>query len=636
MFPHSARHRVGLIGKTIVLVLCFVLGFSGTSTSIVRESVLLVSAGEEGPNSDIGPNPVPTNWHMENFTKTAQFFATLQAPDGGMMEAEDDPYENTDNTLESIWVWCRYYQLTGDNTYYPYVLNAWNYSIAHPAWLEDDSGKVYSSAWALAAEQNFREVYNNWTYSWYANSSMSFIVNVNALEPDIFLFNWLTRVHIRGWAAGNMYNYALGVGNETAKWKAVEYGNATMSTIEGDPTLLAQEGWALAGGTSMWGIWQSSMQEFPNATWMQTYGPSLRTEVTNPGVGAGNSQVGWEAWYAGGHYGVWNITSDKQYYVNFLDILDRQIAADGDDDGGLPTNYGEPDDTDESWVTSYRAFLVLDLFNKMPSGNAPGVADLQGADWVGAGGDVVLGWNPSGDDGAGESDVVFYEIYYSVNDLSCGYGVLNFTRLGVVFAGSYVFDHSGAGADSKNYTYYVATRDYEGWRTSSNVYGGKCAIPLSSGMNLVSIPFRTHFADASFIFFEMWNLESAWTYDTSDPANPWKLYDPQKPFNDLSAVDVTMGVWVNVSANANLYVAGIVLQSVLIPIKSGWNLIGFPSMTNDTLGNVLSGISYDRVEAYDPSSPPYHLKAVGDTYLMQAGKALWVHALSDGSILIQN
>ncbi|MFQ5883986.1 MAG: hypothetical protein ACE5IO_02685, partial [Thermoplasmata archaeon] len=76
--------------------------------------------------------------------------------------------------------------------------------------------------------------------------------------------------------------------------------------------------------------------------------------------------------------------------------------------------------------------------------------------------------------------------------------------------------------------------------------------------------------------------------------------------------------------------------SISIPIKTGWNLIGFPSMTNDTLGNVLSGISYDRVEAYDPSSPPYHLKAVGDAYLVQAGQALWVHALSDGSILIQN
>lgn len=625
---------MGLLGKTFGLFLCLLLGFSASATSAMIMPGSLVSADDRIPNSDIGPYPVPNNWHVENFTKTAQFFATLQAPDGGMMEAEDNPFENTDNTLESIWVWCRYYQLTGDNTYQPNVTKAWNYSIANPAWLEPDSGRIYSSAWALAAEQKFREVYYDWTYSWYANASMWFIVNESAWEPGFLPF--VSKIHIMGWGAGNLYRYALNVGNDTAKRLAVDYGNATMAYIEGDPTLLAQESWALAGGTSMWGIWQSSMQEFPNKTWMETYGPSLRTKVTNPGVGPGNSQVGWEAWYAGGHYGIWNITSDKQYYVNFLDISDRQIAADGDDDGGLPTNYGDPDDTDESWVTSYRAYLILDLFSEMPAGNAPDVADLQGVGWVGAGGDVVLGWDPSGDDGAGESDVVFYEIYYSVNDLSCGYGVLNFTRLSVVFAGSFVYDHPGAGTDSRNYTYYVATRDYEGWRTSSSVYGGKCAIPLSSGMNFVSVPFQTTFTDASFIFFEMWDLESAWAYDTSDPANPWKLYDPQKPFNDLSNVYPTMGVWVNVSSNANLYVAGMVLQSISIPIKTEWNLVGFPSMTNDTVGNILSGISYDRVETFDPSSLPYHLKAVGDSYLMQAGQALWVHALSNGTIQIQN
>jgi hypothetical protein len=362
-------------------------------------------------NSDAIPSPSQAEWHLQNFTKTAQFFASLQGGDGGMMEAEDNPFENTDNTLESIWVWCRYFELTGDNTYYPYVINAWNYSILNPAWLEPDSGQVYSSAWALAAEQRFHTVYDDWTYSWYANASMRFINNVSGMEPNIFLFPFETRVHIRGWAAGNLYRYALDVGNVTAKWEAVGYGNATMIEMMNDPTLLSTESWALAGGTSMWGIWQSSMQEFPDPMWMRSYGPFLDTEVVNPGSGPGRSQVGWEAWYAGGHLGVWDVTGDDSYYLHFLNITDRQIAADGDDDGGLPTNYGEPDNTDESWVTSYRAYMVLDEFSRMPQGNPPRAADLQMAEISPGGSDVLLDWSLSPDDAGGEMDVFAYELH---------------------------------------------------------------------------------------------------------------------------------------------------------------------------------------------------------------------------------
>jgi hypothetical protein len=623
------RH-VGLIYKTMSLVFCIVLGLSGMASSpTLSDTIEIVNS-----NSDTVPSPAQMDWHLENSTKTAQFFATLQGLDGGMMEAEDNPFENTDNTLESIWVWCRYYELTGDNAYLQNVLNAWNYSIANPAWLEDDSGKIYSSAWALAAEQRFRNAYNNWTYSWYANASMQFIVNKSAWEPSL-LFNLTARKHIRGWAAGNMYEYALDVGNQTAKWLAVGYGNLTMQEVESNPNILAQEGWALAGGTSMWGIWKSSMQEFPNVTWMQMYGPYLRTEVTNPGVGAGRSQVGWEAWYAGGHLGIWDITGDDVYYLNYLNITNRQITADGDNDGGLPTNYGEPDDTDESWVTSYRAYMILDEFNKIPSGNPPQAADLQQVDLSVSGTDVMLSWLPSGDDGAGENDVFAYEIYYSTNTQSCGYGVLNFTRLDTVFAGSTGYYHVGAGSNLDNYIYHIATRDFQAWRNSSTVYGGKCSFSLTAGENLVSVPFRTSSSLVSSVF-QMSSLETAWTYDSSDATNPWKPFSREKPFNDLRVVNETMGIWVRVSSPDVFAVAGIVPDSTIIQIKSGWNLIGFPSMMNSTVGNILNIISYDRVEAFDPSSPIYGLKPVADSYLMQPGEALWVHSLLDGAIQIQN
>ncbi len=574
------------------------------------------------------------DWHLDNFTKTAQFFATLQGVDGGMNEAEDIAFENTDNTLESIWVWCRYYELTGDNTYFPSVLNAWNYSIAHPAWLEPDSGKVYSSSWALAAEQRFRNAYNNWTYSWYANASMQFISSVSGMEPDIFLFPFETRVHIRGWAAGNMYMYALDTGNATARWEAVGYGNATMTEMENDPSLLSTESWALAGGTSMWGIWKSSMQEFPNVTWMQTYGPFLETQVVNPGSGPGRSQVGWEAWYAGGHLGIWDITGEDIYYLNFLNLTDRQMAADGDDDGGLPTNYGDPDNTDESWVTSYRAYMILDEFNKMPSGNPPEVADLQKVELSVSKQDIVLEWSLSPDDGGGEADVFVYEIYLGRNSLFCGYGSFNTTPIGVVFAGTTSFVHVGGGMDPDNLFYQITTRDYQGWRNTSRVAGGKCRIMTASNANLVSIPFQTSYTDPASML-QLQQNGALWAYDTGDQLNPWKSYTPSKPFNDLTYVDESMGIWVFGPQSGIWTVTGVVQPQISIQIKAGWNLIGFPSMTQRTVGNLLSGISYDRVEAYSPSGP-FNLQKVNDAHLLTAGEALWVHAIADGTIQIQN
>jgi hypothetical protein len=569
---------------------------------------------------------------MENFTKTAQFFASLQGVDGGMMEAEDNPFENTDNTLESIWVWCRYYELTGNNTYYQNVLDAWNYSIVNPAWLEPDSGKIYSSSWALAAEQRFRMVYSDWSYSWYANASLQFITNETGWEPAFFTA--VTKVHIRGWAAGNVYRYSLFSGNDTARQLALDMGNMTMASIEANPTYLSTQGWALAGGTSMWGIWQSSMQEFPDVPWMQTYGPLLSTEVTTPGMGGGNSQVGWEAWYAGGHFGLWDITGEEIYYLNFLNLTDRQMATDGDDDGGLPTNYGDPDNTDESWVTSYRAYMILDEFNRMPSGNPPETADLQKVELSVSQQDVVLEWTLSPDDGGGEADVFVYEIYLGRNSAFCGYGTSNITQIGVVFSGTTSYLHVGGGMDPDNLFYYITTRDYQAWRNASRIVGGKCHLLTGFNENLVSIPFQTSSTDPSSML-QLRQDGTLWAYDPVDLLNPWRSYSQSKPFNDLAYVNESMGIWVIGPQSSLWTVTGIIQPQISIQIKAGWNLVGFPSMTQCTVGNLLSTLSYDRVEAYAIGGP-FNLQEVNDTHMLTAGEAVWVHALADGTILIQN
>ena len=69
----------------------------------------------------------------EDFNRAALFLTTLQVTDpgpdfGGMGEAEHLPdIIQTDNTEEAVWIWSRYYELTGDESIIKNTEDAWTY-----------------------------------------------------------------------------------------------------------------------------------------------------------------------------------------------------------------------------------------------------------------------------------------------------------------------------------------------------------------------------------------------------------------------------------------------------------------------------------------------------------------------------
>jgi len=568
--------------------------------------------------------------HIENFSKSAAFFAKLQIPnggveEGGMMEAEDNDYDNTDNTLEAIWVWSRYYELTGDNQYFTNISKAWNYSNAsgHKPWAEMDSGKVYSCAWALRAEMKFREAYNNWSYSFFADFSAERIIVMNAWEPSIG-FDFITKMLIKGWGAGNLYEYGISVGNDTFRIMAMRYGNETMDNVTADPTLLSSEGWALAGGALMWGIVHSSMQEYPNVTWIEANAPYLKTSVPNPGAGPGNSQNGWEAWYAFGHKAAYDISGNITYYLNFMNITENLILRDGDDDGGIPTNIGDPDDTDESWVTSYRAFFCLEPFNELGSSVPPTAPSILSTDLTGINDEnVTLIWSLSPD-----ADVILYEIYYGANYSPKGSG---YKLLGAVFNTTSTYTHINP---PSTYFYAVTARDMEGWRNSSSNQGVRFNMNLSPGRNLISIPLPLSSNVPSAIFQGV-IYDAIWYYNATDTIDHWKLYNKFKANNDLTYIDSTMALWINITQESNFTIAGVVPQSADIQLYGGWNLVAYPSFMNRTVGEALAGMDYERVECYVPS-PPENLKLCPDSDYMMPGYGYWIKLSTDAMWTLTN
>jgi hypothetical protein len=117
-------------------------------------------------------------------------------------------------------------------------------------------------------------------------------------------------------------------------------------------------------------------------------------------------------------------------------------------------------------------------------------------------------------------------------------------------------------------------------------------------------------------------LTSVRTYDTV--AGTWLGYDPAKPANSLSSVDHKLGMWVtNPSGGYIDFTGSIPGVTVDIQLEIGWNLVGYPSMTDRTVTDALSTITYDRIEGFDATGP-YHLKQLTGNDWMTAGQGYWI------------
>ena len=173
------------------------------------------------------------------------------------------------------------------------------------------------------------------------------------------------------------------------------------------------------------------------------------------------------------------------------------------------------------------------------------------------------------------------------------------------------------------------------------------AIPLHLGWNLVSLPWHPDDTSAAAVLASIaGQYDIVYAYDAFDDTDPWKSYDPQgDPLqNDLTVIDETMGLWIRATEEALLSVPGSAPSSVGIPLKAGWNLIGYPSTQLKPIADALTSIegkytfvyAYDasdmtnRWKKYDPSAPPF----VNDLTEMEPGRGYWIHVTLDATLTV--
>ncbi|MFH0816461.1 MAG: C25 family cysteine peptidase [Methanobacteriota archaeon] len=161
-------------------------------------------------------------------------------------------------------------------------------------------------------------------------------------------------------------------------------------------------------------------------------------------------------------------------------------------------------------------------------------------------------------------------------------------------------------------------------------------IPVVLGWNLISVP-TIPFDSALLTSLRDNDGDTLWDramrYDVGNSIDHWQQHNTNwlTAWNDFKNADNTMGIWINITnlGDGYLNLTGIVASATRIPLRAGWNLVGYPSLcANITVGNAFWGTGADCVEVFDQGAP-YRTKVVGPAYIMKPGEGYWVHVQAD-------
>jgi|GEM_PF-1145271 len=333
---------------------------------------LQIPAGAEPPDGpatlQLREQASPTPTYLQELGLIAQFLKGMQVAtgvdSGGIREGEHMlNVIQTDNTSEAIWVWCRYYELTGDNQYFQNVIDAFEYSLRFPAYSEENGStpqygyyRMYNCGWATRAELKFRRTYFDQRFRAYGDSCASYIAHHTLVRPGSSFYNYVNPP-VLSWALGNLYYVGQQTGNPQWMTYAAQEAEAKVKPwIEGEPTLLGNQTWAMSGGATMWGFVNSYLAAHPEstATWLPRYKGFMDTS-SDPG----DFTNAWNGWYALGHRSVGLALRDPQHLAVHIDLTSFLRAEDADEDGGVPARPEDTDLMDQSWVSNYLAFMGL-------------------------------------------------------------------------------------------------------------------------------------------------------------------------------------------------------------------------------------------------------------------------------------
>jgi hypothetical protein len=159
-------------------------------------------------------------------------------------------------------------------------------------------------------------------------------------------------------------------------------------------------------------------------------------------------------------------------------------------------------------------------------------------------------------------------------------------------------------------------------------------IYLHEGWNLISIPTVQSDTNLETVLSPISGAYQAvrW-YDGTDTADPWKHNHTQKaPYlNDLHVLNHTMGFWIYINKTGGVlfrYYGIEPSSNQTIPLHPGWNLVGYPSLSNrirpDALNNIDFGSDVNAVWTYKASMRKW--VEIGPIDYFELGMGYWIHS----------
>jgi parallel beta-helix repeat protein len=160
---------------------------------------------------------------------------------------------------------------------------------------------------------------------------------------------------------------------------------------------------------------------------------------------------------------------------------------------------------------------------------------------------------------------------------------------------------------------------------------------LYFGWNLISIPTIQMNTDLGNVLDSITGSYSAVQfYNSFDKNDPWKHYQISKPslLNDLENLDNFFGFWIHIIEPDGVlfeYPGTQPTSNQTIQLYTGWNLVGYPSLTNHNrtigLNNLEFGTDVDAIQWYDAATQTWHFMGPDDHF--SPGRGYWVHSKVD-------
>jgi parallel beta-helix repeat protein len=159
---------------------------------------------------------------------------------------------------------------------------------------------------------------------------------------------------------------------------------------------------------------------------------------------------------------------------------------------------------------------------------------------------------------------------------------------------------------------------------------------LQPGWNLISIPLIQKNQSLELVLESVEGYYDAvqW-FDGSNSIDPWKDHLVGKLIgNTLSEINESMGIWIHNAWQTEvifMYNGSKPTSNVTIPLHTGWNLVGYPSLTSKNrttaLNNIIFGSDVDKIQTYDARTQTWMELGPEDHFELCRG--YWIHSLVD-------